>query len=318
MQKVNSLKKKKFSVFNFILVVLLIFYTLTIFLSIYFIVANAFKDVGDYLGGYNAASGNTYEGTNVFGLPRAGSFTLYNVKEILSCAIYGTKNDVSWTLFMVPDVLIYSIEYAVGGAFFAALVPCITAYFVAKFNYKFSKVLYAVVIIVIIVPVIGNLPSTYRVLHALNLYDNILGMYLCKAHFVNMWFLVFYAAFKGIPNDYMEAAYIDGASEFRVMVSIMLPLVRNAFFTVVLIFFVDLWNDYQTPALFLPSHRTLAYVIGTFQEMGEIYTTDNVWKFREVPFQMAASAIMTLPTLILFVAFREKLMGNLTMGGIKG
>ncbi|MBO4594751.1 MAG: carbohydrate ABC transporter permease [Clostridia bacterium] len=318
MKRDRSFGKKKFSVFNFVLAVLLAVYTVSIFLSIYFIVVNAFKDVADYLGGYNSVSGKSYVGENVFGVPRAGSLTFYNIKEILSCAIHGRRNGISYDFSMIPDIFLYSVVYAVGGAFFAAIVPCITAYFVAKFNYKFSKILYATVIVVIIVPIIGNLPSTYRVLHALNLYDNIFGMFLCKAHFVNMWFLVFYAAFKSVPNDYMEAAYIDGASEFRVMVSIMLPLIRNALFTVVLIFFVDLWNDYQTPALFLPSHRTFAYVVSTFQDMSETKTSDTVWQLKEVPFQMAASAIMTLPTLLLFVAFREKLMGNLTMGGIKG
>ena len=132
-----------------------------------------------------------------------------------------------------------------------------------------------------------------------------------KGNFVNMWFLVFYAAFKSVPNDYMEAAYIDGASEFMVMTRVILPLVRTTFSTVLLIFFVDLWNDYQTPLLFIPSYPTLAMIVHEF-------STTTKTGFSSATVRMASCALMVIPTLVIFVAFKDKLMGNLTMGGIKG
>ena len=292
MQSDKSYTRKKFSVFNVLMAVILVFYAITIIFSMYFIFANAVKDFAVFQRG------------NVFGI---GGFTLDNITEVL---ISESKIDdgTGVSYISVFSALIDTVLYAVGGAFFAALMPCITAYFAAKYNYKFSKILYVTVIVVIIIPIIGNLPSTYRVLKSLNLYDSIIGMYICKANFVNMWLLVFYAAFQSVPNDSMEAAYIDGASEFRVIVKVMLPLVRNTFFTVMLIFFVDLWNDYMTPALFLPTHSTLAYMLKN-------YDLSNRGK---VPLIMAACSVMLLPTLVIFVGFRNKLMGNLTMGGIKG
>ena len=290
-------QKRKFSTLNVVLFMLLIVYAITVIFSVYFILVTALKDVTDF-------------DENFFGIPRI--FSLDNIKEVLEYDIIRNRFGIRLKpMHFFPHIFLYTVLYSVGSAFFAALVPCITAYFVAKFNYKFSKILYALVVVVIIVPIIGNLPSTYRELGALNLYDSIIGMYITKANFVNMWFLVFYAAFKSVPNDYMEAAYIDGASEFRVMATVMLPLVRNTFFTVVLIFFVDLWNDYTTPALFLPSHPTLAYMINSFANGTETGMT-------AVPIRMASCAVMILPTLLIFVLFRNKLMGNLTMGGIKG
>ena len=154
--------------------------------------------------------------------------------------------------------------YALGSAFFAALVPCVTAYFAAKFNYKFSNFLVAMVIAVMIIPIVGNIPATINMLESLNIYGTIFSAWIMKGNFVNMWFLVFYAAFKSVPNDYMEAAYIDGASELMVMTRVVLPLVRTTFTTVILIFFVDLWNDYQTPLLFFPSFPTLSMIVHEF------------------------------------------------------
>ena len=292
-----SVKKGKSSIFNLLLSVILVLYSVTIVFSIYFIVVTALKDVRDF-------------DENFFGFPRA--FTFDNIKDVLGLDIVKSRFGRRLKpLHFYPHVLFYTVMYSVGGSFFAALMPCVTAYFVAKFDYKFSRILYSVVIVVIIVPIIGNLPSTYRMLDALNLYDRIIGMYIVKANFPNMWFLVFYAAFRGVPKDYTEAAYIDGASEFRIMTTVIMPLVKNAFFTVLLIFFVDLWNDYTTPALFLPSHPTLAYMINGFANGTEKGMT-------AVPIRMASCALMVLPTLVIFVVFRNKLMGNLTMGGIKG
>ena len=289
--------KRKFNTLNAVLLVLLVIYAITVIFSVYFILVTALKDVTDF-------------DENFFGVPKL--FSLDNIREVLKYDIIRSRFGMRLKpMHFFPHLFLYTVLYSIGSAFFAALVPCITAYFVAKFNYKFSKFLYALVVVVIIIPIIGNLPSTYRVLGTLNLYDSIIGMYITKGNFVNMWFLVFYAAFKSVPNDYMEAAYIDGASEFRVMTTVMLPLVKNTFFTVFLIFFVDLWNDYTTPALFLPSHPTLAYMINSFANGTETGMT-------AVPIRMASCAIMILRTLLIFVLFKNKLMGNLTMGGIKG
>ncbi len=297
MKKIKEFKPKtKISPMNVVLTIILAIYALTIFIAVYFILVSAFKTRPDF-------------DENFFGLPT--QFTFNNITDVLSKQIERTRFGRGVFMNIFPHVLMYSALYSIGCAFTAAFVPCITAYFVSKYNYKFSGFLYTLVVVVMIVPIIGNLPATYRMLHALNMYDTIWGMLITKGNFVNMWFLVFFAAFKSLPNDYMEAAYIDGASEFRVMTTVMLPLVKNTFSTVLLIFFVDLWNDYQTPALFMPSHPTLALIIQEF-------TSSLETGFSSIPVRMASCVIMLVPTVLIFVIFKDKLMGNLTMGGIKG
>lgn len=291
-----SKDKKKFSPFNVIIGIILVLYSITIIFSVYFILTTALKTKPDF-------------DENFFGLP--SKITFDNITKVLFADIVKTRDGVKYQLFIMPDVILYTVLYSLGSAFFAALVPCITAYFAAKFSYKFSDWLCAVVVAVMIIPIVGNLPATIKMLNSLNLYGKIYSAYIMKGNFVNMWFLVFYAAFKSVPNDYMEAAYIDGASEFMVMTRVILPLVKNTFSTVMLIFFVDLWNDYQTPLLFIPGYPTLAMIV---------YEFSNTTKtgFSSATVRMASCALMVVPTLVIFVAFKDKLMGNLTMGGIKG
>ena len=198
-----------------------------------------------------------------------------------------------------------------GGAFVSALVPCFVAYVVAKFKNFVSKILYTIVIVTMIVPIIGNQPAMIKVMMTLNIYDTIFGAWILRANFLGMYFLIFVSAFKALSDNYMEAAYIDGASEWRVLLTIMFPLVKTIFFTVMLIQFVDCWNDYGIPLLYIPSHPTIAY--GVYRMSNTVVTG-----LSSPPMKMAACAIMVIPTVTLFIIFKDKLMGNLSMGGIKG
>ena len=110
---------------------------------------------------------------------------------------------------------------------------------------------------------------------------------------------------------YTEAAKIDGAGNLAVLLRIILPLVRNTFFTVMLINFIAFWNDYQTPLIYMPSYPTIA--LGMFYMAS---TTEN--GLSTVPMRMTGAMLMLIPILVLFLCFHKRLLGNLTVGGIKG
>ena len=105
---------------------------------------------------------------------------------------------------------------------------------------------------------------------------------------------------------------MDGAGEYTVFLRIMLPMVKTVFWTIALIYFITYWNDYQTPLLYMPSYPTLSYgvyslTVNTSASLGLNYKT----------VQMAASMTLIVPILIAFIIFKDKIMGNLTMGGEK-
>ena len=116
--------------------------------------------------------------------------------------------------------------------------------------------------------------------------------------------------FKSLPNEFYEAAIIDGANEWQVFLRIMFPLVIPTFGTIFLIKFIEFWNDYQTPLLYLNTHPTLAYGV---QSMA----TSGARGMSRVPMKLASCMIMMLPILFMFIFLRNKIMGNVTMGGVK-
>lgn len=286
---------KSKGILKWVLLALLIVYVTTLALPLVWALMTCFKTGSDY--GY-------YE--NVIGFP--SSFTFGNFATAWVNGNAGADINGMLLYFTIPQQFLNSLLYACGCMVTATFIPCITAYAVARYKYKFGRVVYTIVIVAMILPIVGSLPSEIQMTRALGLFDTFWGLWILKANFLGIYFLVFYAQFKMLPYDYTEAAKIDGASNPRIMFSIILPLAKGTIFTVMLLTFVQFWNDYQIPMVYLPSHPVVAY--GMYQFTLKPYS--------EVPVQVAYMLIVAAPILAVFIAFHKRLMTNLTVGGIKG
>ena len=218
---------------------------------------------------------------------------------------------ISQNIIGFGDMLLNTILYAGGGAFINAFVQCITAYLCARYAFKLSGVVYGAVIFAMILPVVGSLPSEVAMARALGIYDHIWGVWIMRANFLGMYFLVFHEMFKALPASYSEAATIDGANDWQILWKIGFPLAKNTFFTILLLNFVTLWNDYQISMVYLPTHPTLAERLHWLQS-----SSDGLGHQHSI--KMAGTFILMLPIMTLFLCFHKRLMGNLTIGGVKG
>lgn len=206
-----------------------------------------------------------------------------------------------------------TLLYALGAPFFAVLTAAIASYTVSKYGkmFKWVGALYGLVIFCSYVPLSSSLASNLKLLKSLNMYDSMIGMWIWASGAFGSMFLIYYATFKGVSWSYAEAAFIDGASHFRVFVQLMLPLTKTVFGALFITSFVSIWNDYTTPMIYMPSYPTIAYAAWRVQ-----YSVDSV--FAMVPMQLAGLTIVITPIIVIFALFKDKLMGNLTMGGLKG
>lgn len=291
------MKKRNLSVLNVSLFLILAVYSVSLLWPMVWAIITSVKEQYDFL-------------DNVLGLP--SKITFQNFATVFEKFEAPARKDDIQEMHGFVQMLINTLLYVGGSAFVATFIPCITAYVTAKFpKKKMSGLIMAVVIATMIIPVVGTYPAEISLLQNLGLYNTLLGVWIQKANFLGVYFLVFHAAFKGLAREYSEAAEIDGANEFTIMGKVMLPLVRNTFFTVFLIKFVEFWNDYQVPLLYLPSRPTFSY--GLYYVSN--YTGNTI---STVPMRMAGCIIVLIPILVLYIAFKEKLMGNITLGGVKG
>ena len=277
------------------MLVVLILYVLSLVLTLGWAVLTSFKSQSEFF-------------YNIVDFPEEW---VWNYTFVFRMFYVNVATDTGTEAVGMGFMFLYACLYALGCAFTNTLIPCLTSYLCARFKFRFGKVIYTIVIVAMILPIVGNLPSEIRVAKAFGLYDQIWGLWIMKANFLGMYFLVFYATFKGLPMAYTEAAKIDGANNMRILLRIVLPLAKNTFFTVMLINFIAFWNDYQTPLIYLPSYPTIA--LGMYHMAS---TTENGMSY--VPMRMTGAVLMMIPIMVLFMLFHKRLLGNVTVGGIKG
>jgi ABC-type glycerol-3-phosphate transport system permease component len=210
----------------------------------------------------------------------------------------------------VPGMLFNSVWYSVGGAFVGVWFCCLTAYVISKYTFVGRNVIYTVAIIQMVLPIVGNLPATYKMYNDLNITNSPL-LLIVNAGGLGGNFMILYATFQGVSNSYMEAAKIDGAGNWSIMLKIMFPMTWGTFFTVFMLCFIANWNTYTDVLLFLPSHPTLS--LGVFE-----LSRTNENGLSTVPMRMSAAVLGFLPPMILFLCFHKRLLVGLSSGGIKG
>ncbi len=285
--------KNRLSTLTVIMLVVLILYSALLLGMILWAVLTAHKDTSDFY-------------KNKIGWPNPWVFD--NVPYVLREFQMQKEQGV------VPfyEIVWNSVLYSVGCALINTLVTGVVAYACAKYKCFFSKFLYGLVLVVMVIPVVGNQTSEIQMSMNLGLYDKMAGMLVMRASFLGIYFLVFYDMFKAVPPALSEAAEIDGAGDAQIMIKIFFPIASNTFLTVLLINFIGYWNNYQVPMVYVPNHPTLAeyvYAINTYS-LGK--------KFSKAPVKLAASLILLVPVVVLFCFMHKRLLGNLTVGGVKG
>lgn len=290
-------KKTKLSPLTVTLFVILTVYVLFMLLLFAWAMLTASKSYyGDYFD-------HPELGKNIIGLPVKFMF-FENIKEINSGFADGT----------LISMAMNTILYSVGCALFKVVVTCVVAYLCARYNNWFSRLVYTIVVVTMIIPIVGSQAAEIQMAKEFKFYDQIWGMWLMRSNFLGMYFLVFYSVFKSMPNGYYEAARIDGANDWKVMCDIALPLVKFTFLSIFLIVFIEYWNDYLIPNLYLPSYKTLSLALYQQSRGQEL----KVRRLQYVPYVMATVLLVTIPVILLFCLFSERLMGNLSVGGLKG
>ena len=294
--KKNNRISRRMDAFQIILYVIVAVYCLSMVYVLLFGLINSLKDATDF------------EWLNPFGFPHkefGWKFDNYSkvLKEFKVSSMSMGGEEVGFMGMFVNSLL-----YAVFMSLFSMATQIMVAYAIAKYDFKLKPLLYGVAVIVMLLPIIGSLASEVQMADTFNFRNNLLGICLMKCKYAGLYFLVFYATFRSVSWTYAEAAQIDGAGHLKIFNEIMLPLIKSTVFAVFILLFIEFWNDYYTPMIFLPQSPTMSYGLFVFQ-------TDNR---ASQPIQLAACLLTCLPILVLFVVFKNKIMGNVTMGGLKG
>ena len=239
-----------------------------------------------------------------FGLPERANWG--NFKEIF--VIFDEKMEVS-----VAGMFSVSILTSVLKPFLAIFFTTLFAYVEAKYDFFGRKFLFNLGIVLMILPIVGSLPSAMQVSKALGVYDNLFMNIITSPSgcFYGTNFLLMYGAFKVIPWDYAEAAYIDGANDYTVLFSIYIRMVLPQAVVLFVLSFMGAWNDYNTYLIWLPSTPNISYGMYLFYQRANAYRVS-------LPELMAGFTVVMLPTVILYCGTQKIITGKFVVGGLKG
>jgi multiple sugar transport system permease protein len=112
-----------------------------------------------------------------------------------------------------------------------------------------------------------------------------------------------------IPDNLLDAARIDGAGEWRVFFSIVLPVIRPVLATLAIFTFLSAWNDFMWPLIVLTGNDRYTLPVAM-----AILSTEHV---QDAELMMAGSLVTVLPVLLLFAALQRQIIGGIMMGGLK-
>jgi len=237
--------------------------------------------------------------------------------ELLEPTLFPLKPTLEhyWNVIQDKQLSVYfknSMITAIISSLLATIVSAYAAYSFSKFRYRGRKTFMVLILISKMLPYAVLLISIYSIMRTYGLLDTHFSLIFAYITFtlpVGTWTLKSF--FDEIPNELIESAKMDGASQFRILHKIVLPLVIPGMISVAVLGFVTGWNDllYSLTLVTDPDKRTIAPGL-VFRYLGEASS--------DYGGMMAASTLISLPSAILFLFVQRYFIRGLTSGAVKG
>ncbi len=233
--------------------------------------------------------------TNLAGIPT--KFTLDNYISFIKNGNF---------LLYFKNSLILTVIGTAGCIFLSMMV----AYGIARYKFKGREFLSSYTLIGSMVPIQVMILPILLMLRKAGLNDSLVGVLLIYFSQISMSCLIFQKFFVTIPAALEESARLDGCSDFRVFVQIILPISKPVLFTETLIMAIQFWNDFYIPKIFLNGRNTTTLMLAIYRYL--VQFTSYMGE------SMAAVVITLLPIVVLYFLFSAQIVEGLTGGAVKG
>lgn len=193
--------------------------------------------------------------------------------------------------------------------FFQLFIGTMAAYAFARIRFVGRNVLFTIFLGTMMIPAYILTIPLYLIIDGLGLIDTLAALILPRLVSVFAIFML-RQFFYSIPQELDESAFIDGASRFRVLFQIIVPLSKPAYAALFIFSFMNMWNDFMWPLIATNSEtmRTIQVGIAYFKDANTI----------DYGATMAASLLASIPILIVFLCANRSFVQGITMTGIKG
>ncbi len=214
-----------------------------------------------------------------------------------------------WTKIPLMNFIGNTVFLTIVVTFLQLLTSSFAAYAFAKLEFKHKNALFLAYIATIAMPWQVYMVPQFIMMRGMGLNDKLLAM-ICLQAFSAFGVFLMKQFYEGIPDSLCEAARIDGMSEYRIYASIMLPLSKPALSTLTIFTFVNTWNDYLGPLIYLKTETKKTIQLGLKMFIGQFSA--------EYGLIMAGSIITLIPVLIIFLCLQKYFVEGVASTGLKG
>lgn len=232
--------------------------------------------------------------SNVFALPTSFEWSNYKTAFIDGKVLLGLKNTAIIILISCTGTII---------------TGTMTAYVLQRFKTLFGKVLKAAFLLATLFPAISMQVTVYRIMNSFHLVGTMAAPIILYVGTDIISIYIFMQFLDNISTSLDESAIMDGANYFTVYFRIILPLLRPAIATVLIIKVIGIYNDFYTPQLYMPSDELSVVSTSLYRFMGPYGAK---W---EIIF--AGIVICIIPTLVIFISLQKQIYAGLVNGSVK-
>jgi raffinose/stachyose/melibiose transport system permease protein len=202
-----------------------------------------------------------------------------------------------------------SLILTVGSVTLIVLLSAMVGFVLQRRRNRLGSLVSALVIAGLVIPP-AIVPTIY-VLQGVGLFKTLIGLILVEVAFLMPFSVLIFRTFmSAIPRELDEAAIMDGASPITLFFRVILPLLRPAIVTVIVVSSVAVYNDFVNPLYFLPGNDNATVQLTLFNFQSQFNTRWNLL-FADV-------LLITIPPLIMFIFFQRQIVSGMTAGAVKG
>ncbi|KIL42509.1 sugar ABC transporter permease [Gordoniibacillus kamchatkensis] len=215
-----------------------------------------------------------------------------------------------WKQIPFGSYLTNSILVSVLAVLLILLLGVFASYYIARYQFRWNGALYFFFLLGMMIPIKLGIVPLFMLMKNLGLLNNmgsLLSIYTAIGLPISI--LILTGFFRTLPRELEEAARIDGCADFGVIRHVLVPLMRPALGTVMIINFITVWNDFFFPLIFIQDDAKKTIPVGMMSLFGQ-YSADWSMLF-------AGLTLASLPMLILFILASRQFMDGMTAGAVK-
>lgn len=284
-EKIEKKAKTRRSVLNTFIYIMLVFWAIMVLFPFYWTILTSLKSYSSYNSEY---------------LPKFYTLspTLQNYVEAFTAVPLGKYflNTLIFTLLTTAIML---------------FVTVFAAYAFARMNFAGKNLVFSMFLSLMMIPNELVIITNFQTVTNLDMRNTFMGLILPSVTSVFYIYLL-KENFAQVPDELYLAAKVDGTSDLKYLFRIMIPICRPTIVTITILKVIECWNSYVWPRL-ITDDPAYFLVSNGIQEIRE-----NGFGRENIPAMMAAVVVISLPLIILFLIFRNKIMEGVSRGGTKG